>query len=89
MTLRQARGLSGKFPEIIFSVFNSLAFTHFNFVPFPRLHDGQAEGGRGKGADRWKVGEQAEGGRNMACSGGTGQGVRANWQEGAGIGGGQ
>ena len=24
MTLRQARGLSGKFPEIIFSVFNSL-----------------------------------------------------------------
>ena len=27
VTLRQALGVSGKFPEIIFSVFNSLAFT--------------------------------------------------------------
>ena len=27
VTLRQARGVSDEFPEIIFSVFNSLAFT--------------------------------------------------------------
>ena len=27
---------------------------NFNFVPFLRLHDGQAEGGRSTGADRWQ-----------------------------------
>ena len=46
----------------------------------------------GKG-HRWgqvaKVGKQAGEGRNRACSGATRQGVRASWQEGTGIGGGQ
>ena len=83
------RGYQVTFPRLFFSVFNSLAFTHFDFVPFLRLHDGQAERGRSTGADRWKLGNQAGRSRNKARSGGTGQGVRASWQEGTGIGGGQ
>ena len=47
---------------------------------------------RGKGhrhAHVVKVGKQTGGGRNRVRAGRTEQGMRASWQEGAGIGGGQ
>ena len=64
---RDNGGFQVSFPRLFFSsIFILLAFTHFNFVPFLRLHNGQGEGGRSTGADRWKVGKQAGGGRNRA-----------------------
>ena len=86
MKLRQARMVSGKFSEIIFSVFNLLTFTQpycCSFLTYVSIM------GRGRGIGHRlkhvaKVDKQAVGGRNMARTGRAGQGVRARWQEGAG-----